>query len=446
MKKFSPTVTILTLICLAAFTSCGDKLVCAPPQAASADGIVINRTNTVDIFLDATLSMQGFITDGSFSYYQQSMPMLERAVIRNGGTVNFHKFGTEIAELPGRSYGDAQRKVFYTDALINKKTLIEKVLDRSNPEHLTIIVTDLFQERADINQLSELIKNKFISAELAVGVLAIKSHFNGMVFDVGSNNYSFSYASGGEASSLRPFYLLALGTHGDIANYFDTLVSGEMAAFPQKEQVIFSKFITPHISSWDGSQLTDSQGINEVNGVLVQPQGGEHQYKEFRIKGNARDTWLAADLRFERLPNVAEFENLKPSIEAFNCGAAPIAAGTETGSEGYVANDALSDALGITAAESGNGLQIRIDVDQSRLGQGQIAAYRIVLKPERYAMPAWVNEWNMTDEQIESWRTAGTLDGSKTYNLTPFLQTLWEMNKQVHDPIVADLFAFFRLD
>jgi hypothetical protein len=447
MKKLPYSITILLILAGAALTSCGGKVVCEPPPALGQTSIIATPNVPTDVFIDATLSMQGFITDGSLSYYQQSMPMLERAVIRNGGQINFFKFGTDIAELPGRSYGDAERRAFYGDGSINKKTLIEKVLDRANPDSLTIIVTDLFQERADINQLSEKIKNKFIAADRAVGVLAVRSQYSGKIFDVGSNNYSFTYSSGAEPDTLRPFYLLALGRHADIANYFNTLVSGEMAAFPDKHQVIFSQFLAEKISSWAGAKLTDTQGLNEVNGVLVQAQKGDLPYKEFKIKSNASVVRVVAELPFRRLDDVVEFDQLKPSAETFTCGSAKNNTGNETGSKGYAADDGLMEAIKMSAEAPPSGqIKIGLDVDQKRLDQKAICGYHIVLKPERYSLPAWINEWNMTGEQIETWHASpASFGGGKTYNLAPFLQTLWETNRQVHDPKVADFYTFFRV-
>ncbi len=143
--------------------SCASKPKCLPPPSlADSDSMPPATANlSTDVFLDATISMQGFISDNSLSYYQQSIPMLERAIIKNGGRAAFYKFGTDIKELSGRSYGDADKKNFYTDSLINKKTLIEKVIERADSNHLTVIITDLFQEKSDINQLSEKIKTKF---------------------------------------------------------------------------------------------------------------------------------------------------------------------------------------------------------------------------------------------------------------------------------------------
>lgn len=447
MNKLPHRALILFFFAFLMAGACGrGKATCEPPPPATQAPITATANITTDIYLDATLSMQGFITDGSLSYYQQTMPMLERAVISRGGQINFFKFGTDIVELPGRSYGDSDRKAFYGDNSINKKTLIEKVLDRANPDNLTVIVSDLFQEKADINQLSEKIKTKFIAADRAVGVLAIRSQYSGKIFDVGSNNYSFVYSTGSEPNSLRPFYLLALGRHGDIANYFNSLVSGEMAAFADKHQLIFSQYLTEKTATWANATITDTQGVNEVNGVLVHSQKGELPYREFKIKSNAETAKVTAALPFKKLRDIVDFDQLKPSAETFTCGYPKSSADPANGSNSYVPNELLMDAVKMSATLADDLINIGMDIDRKRLDPKAICGYHIVLRPGRYAVPGWVNEWNMTGEQIEGWRASpGSFEGGKTYNLTPFLQTLWEINRRVHDPKVADFYTYFRI-
>ncbi|MBK8464914.1 MAG: hypothetical protein IPL32_03705 [Chloracidobacterium sp.] len=440
------TGMILACICFAA--SCGSKATCDPPLLLGPEESISppNPNLQTDVFIDATLSMQGYAVDGSLSFYQQSIPMLERAVIKNGGQISFHKFGTEIIDLPGRSYGDAGQKAFYADGSINKKTLIEKVIDRANPEALTIIVTDLFQERADINQLSEKIKSKFISNNLAVGILGIRSQYNGRIFDVGTNNYSFGYSSTGESKTFRPFYLLALGTHSDIARYFDTLVAVEMSGFPDKQQVIFSKFLTAQPATWAKSKITETKGVNEVNGVLVSSQRGELSYKEFKVKGNLPVGTISAEIPYRPLANTVAFEHLQPSIEAFTCSSSDKKAGNADAVGQTIPNPAIAPALRITGELVNNEkIGLKLEIEAKRLDPKAICGYHVILRPASYLMPAWIDDWNMTGEQVETWhRDAGTFDGSKTYNLAPFLQTLWETNRQVNNPKVADFYCYFR--
>src|SRR3712207_4929508 len=59
---------------------------------------------TVDIYLDVTLSMRGFIVTGISSNYEQMLQFLERAAQRgwDTGRVTFYRFGSRIESVVGR--------------------------------------------------------------------------------------------------------------------------------------------------------------------------------------------------------------------------------------------------------------------------------------------------------------------------------------------------------
>ena len=82
---------------------------------------------------------------------------------------------------------------------------------------LAVIVTDLFQDEGDINRLVAQLKEKYLQKELAVGLLGIRSQFDGTVYDAGINVPPIDHQGD------RPFYLLVLGRHADIAYYFDQI-------------------------------------------------------------------------------------------------------------------------------------------------------------------------------------------------------------------------------
>ena len=98
-------------------STCGSYKTCEPIHRIDTKDLLTLPTDNLetDIFLDATLSMQGFISEGTFSFYQQTIPILERSVIKNNGKAHFYKFGTTIKELPERSYSEFDKKSFYTE-------------------------------------------------------------------------------------------------------------------------------------------------------------------------------------------------------------------------------------------------------------------------------------------------------------------------------------------
>ena len=404
----------------------------------------------VDLFFDATLSMQGFAATDVSSSYQQTVPLLERAVIEGwpGGQVAFFKFGDEIATLPERKYLEAAKAQFYSDTKYNKKTLIEQVIDRADLNHLTVIITDLFQDNADVNQLSERLKTKFIASDRAVGVLGIRSQYQGRVYDVGPDNYSFVYKTGENPQTWRPFYLLALGSHANIAQYFATLDRSGMGTFPEKHALILSRFLTSQRAPFASAKLKTADKISEINSSnLLTKSRAQDQVKAFKIKKGKTDAHFSTEWSYKPLPNGLEYSgNLIPDVTSWK--------GEETGSRelAIVENNQAKAALRVTARllpdnSTFNKLDFQTNLNVSDLPAPGVYRYRVVLRPSAYSLPTWVTDWNMRDSEIKTWHLRPSdFNGAKTYNLENFLGTLRGAVVSTTPPEVSDIYIYIRVD
>lgn len=404
----------------------------------------------VDLFFDATLSMQGFVQTQTNSHYQQTIPLLERGVIEGwkGGEVSFYKFGDEIAPLPGREYLDAAKPKFYSDVKYNKRTFIERVIDRAELEHLTIIVTDLFQDNADVNQLSEKLKQKFIANSLAVGVLAIRSQYEGTVYDVGADNYAFGYKTKERPETGRPFYLLAFGSHANIAHYFATLESAGLKAFFEKHALIFSRFLTAQPGSFTSAKLKTADKISEIStsNFFSQNYTGT-QVKAFKVIKGKTQAQFSTEWVYQPLPNVLEHSSeLISDVTCWrgqNTGARELVL-----SEDQQAKKALSVSAKLLPDNSPfSKLQIRADLQVSQIPSAGIYRYKIVLRPGRYSLPSWVSEWNMGDGEIKAWHLRKSdFNGAKTYNLENFLATLQGAVLSTTTPEAGEISCYIRIE
>jgi len=404
----------------------------------------------VDLFFDATLSMEGFVLTQSSSYYQQTIPLLERGVIEGwkGGQVSFHKFGDDIAPLTGRKYLDAAKREFYSDSKYNKKTFIERVIDRAELDHLTIIVTDLFQDNADVNQLSEKLKQKFIAHGLAIGVLGIRSQYEGTVYDVGADNYTFAYRTKEKPETGRPFYLLAFGSHANIAHYFDTLQSSGINAFPESHVFILSQFLTAQPAPFTSAKLKTADRISEVSpSNLLTPGYTGDQLKAFKITKGKTEAHFSTEWAYQPLPDALEYSsNLQSHVESWK--------GEDTGAKELILseNEPANSALNVVATLTPENppfsqLQIRADLKVSAIPVAGIYLYRVRLRPGRYALPGWVSEWNMRDPEIKAWHLhPRDFNGAKTYNLENFLGTLQGAVLGATPPEVGDIYFYVRVD
>jgi len=447
MRQPKQLVVILIFLFSIFIPSCGwigTKSKCSPPPSYNTAEQYSSPSKRlkVHIYLDGTESMKGFIVAGKSSRYQQILPLLESAVLRGWKDANvvFSKFGTSITELPERSYLKAQSTEFYADPNINKKTFIQEVIKQAHPDNLTIIITDLFQQDADVNQITEGVKAKYINGNLAVGVLGCKSEFKGKIFDVGPKAYTFEYDSYDDAKRFRPFYVLALGKHSDISNYFDyVLKDGSFLSEPQP--LIFSRHFAEKLVSFNGATITEISKMAEVEN-LIPIDVKDNRVKQFSIK-NSSDVngSFSIPLDFKALPYTIPIkpQELKPEISVFKCG-------TEQNPNADQNNEAEAvRGLNIKANLNESKIDLKADVVPTNLPDIGIYGFQIILRPSNYQMPDWVINWNMDGGKVEEWRTSpNDFNGATTYNLKPFLTNLWENTLQIHNPKVAELYCYIK--
>lgn len=440
-------IILLILFVLLSF-GCQRKVCNLPPPNSNVEYPPVSNSLNVDVYLDATLSMKGFIVPEATSYYQQTLPLLESSVERGwpGGQVSFYKFGTKINALSNRQHLDAVHPNFYSDSDYNLKTYIENVIDAANTSNLTIIVTDLFQDKVDVNLLTGKLKDKYVSQRLAVGVVGIKSEFKGSVYDVGQNNYSFDYEShNDDPASFRPFYLIALGKHADIEHYFDVLYKSGLQNFPVKESIILSPFLSARLASFENAKITSANKIVEVGGLI--PIGAKDtRIKQFRIRGLPQTASFAADLQYQPLNHVIESApELVSEVRSWKC---EESAGKNRSHEpeSLIENSEAQRAFNIKSARvTANSVQIEANVVPAALPGDAIYCFEVILRPSGYRMPDWISQWDMDAKQIEEWKkNPKKFQGWTTFNLKYFLDNIWETIVQSHGPKVADLYCYIQ--
>ena len=133
------------------------------------------------------------------------------------GEIRFYKFGAEIFELANRDY----RKFSSPEPYNEKITAVQNVIDKSDTNHLSLIVTDLFESDSDWSNISKKIREKYFANHLAVAIIAIKNSFNGDIFDVGLNAAKFNYNSYDYPDRFRPFYILVMGQESYINKFME---------------------------------------------------------------------------------------------------------------------------------------------------------------------------------------------------------------------------------
>lgn len=449
-----PKILILLSIALTFIPGCESRPVCDPPVTDDLNSYPPpSPTLKVNVFLDGTTSMKGFIVSGLTSRYQRALPLLESTVERgwSGSQITFYRFGTVIQELPERRYLEAQHQKFYEEKEVRERTLIQNVIDFSAEEHsentLTAIVTDLFQTDVDVNLISRKIREKFITKNLSVGIVGIKSQFNGKVYDVGPNNYAFDYKTdNGDPTSFRPFYILVLGKHSDVSNYFDAIFKGGLDLDSQTEALILSPYLSESVATFQHSSVIDTQKIQEI-GSLLPADANASQVRQFRLPNSTTQQALfRINVTYKPLRYVMSVASpeLESEVEAFQCAPSAAANGTHSLKEADGSKPAFTVA---NAALSDTAIDYTAEINPAALQGRGIFCFKNTLRPKTYKMPDWVSAWDMDSGLVEAWKSSPRdFNGATTFNLKALLVNLWAITLQAQRPIVAQLYTYVEKD
>ena len=460
-------------LCLFIFlTGCDtDKQGIPDPPEPLLDLPPVSDKLVARIYFDATLSMQGFVTPGS-THYTRICPDLERVIV-NGWkdeTVNFFRFGEKVEPIDRSTYLQAGYESFYEQAHIFRKTYIEAVIrheeqfdkvrrEASNtpedatetdvndtPEatiegvtptetvevdstenQLVVIVTDLFQDDSDITLLINHLKEKYIQKGREVGLFGLRSQFDGTVYDIGSGEgSSLRYRSTpGNPETFRPFYLLVLGKHADIAHYFNRLIAN---GFSEAKTIIFSRYLVDPLLSFGDAAEIEPNNLNKTNYVSEDPR-----LLQYEIVSNSLPAKISAKgMKYVLLPHAMVFHADMfdpPDITAEH-------KPTPTGNN-EISQDAkrcLEVRPTLSKNETGNELMIDFNLDSESLPGNAVYLYKVTLHPriDSYQAPDWCSDWDMGTER----------NGAKTLNLVKFVRGLTETTAREHHPKIAQFYCY----
>ena len=409
------------------------------------------------IYFDATLSMQGFVVPNS-THYTRICPYLESVIVSGweDEKVIFFRFGEQVERINRDTYLQAGYESFYEQEHISRKTFIQKIIDHetqfdntqdkrkkdvnasetaiedveieahSTENHLVVIVTDLFQDDGDINRLLPELKKKYIKKGYEVGLFGLRSQFDGTVYDIGiGEGSSMRYRSNpGNPETFRPFYLLVLGKHADIAHYFDKLIT---SGFSEAETVIFSRYLVSPLLSFGDAQIEKLENL--VRDTITKKP--DSRLKEYRIRERNEPSKISAKTRYKLLPHVMSFDS---NMFEFSVNVNHNRTDSSRSSE---ISQAARNCLGVTST-FGNGDELIVDfeLDSRVLARKTAYLYKVVLHPrvDTYQGPEWCSGWDMGTGR----------NGAKTLNLVNFVDGLTQITVREHQPKIAQF--YFRVE
>lgn len=381
------------------------------------------------IYFDASVSMKGFVVPNSTKYKSILSPL--ESVITSGwknGRTEFFSFGENVQDIDRDSYLSVGSVDFYVEwrTYIQKIFEYEQQLDvdtssndtNNSPEgnHIVVIVTDLFQDRRDVNLLVRQLKEKYINNGLEVGLLGLRSEFDGTVYNLGTSPILYSSKTD-DPETFRPFYLLVIGRHADIARYFDSLIA---KGFVDAQTIIFSQHLVNPLLSFENATIDKLENLNRVS-ITKKPNP---RAKEYRIHDRNKPSQISAKLKFQLLPHVLQFDS-----ETFNDLMTVKYPPNGIPDVSQQAKNCLTVTSTLLKNQDSNELSVEFTLDSQSLPRRRIYLYEVTLHPkfDTYQPPTWCSEWDMGDE----------INGAKTLNLVNFVSGLEQVTTLLHNLEIA---------
>ena len=243
MKNCRAVVIAVVLFMTVALSGCGgsDEPTLTMPPGSPVPPKSKPAQMTVDVYWDATVSMQGFTTLAAGNVYR-TLPDMLNELGGSLGEARFFRFGEQVTLLEGRDYLRFRDQDCYTE----KITSFGNVLDSADPNHLSVVITDLFESNADWSNVTQKLREKYFSQHLAVAIIGIKNSFYGEIFDVGLNAANFSYNSGDDPARFRPFYLFLMGSEPQVRTFIERWK--EKMPSENIKYVVFSEYFATYVA------------------------------------------------------------------------------------------------------------------------------------------------------------------------------------------------------
>lgn len=398
MKKFFLIICAAILIC-----GCGNKIQTVPPLPGTLPDILTAEKIDTDIYFDATVSMKGFTSLATSNVYL-TLPDLLGDLCGSQGEVKFFSFGEQIHLLDGRSYRQFTTPEVYKEPI----TAVANVVARADTNHLSIIVTDLFESESDWSNVTQKLREKFFANHLAVAVIGIRNPFNGEIFDVGLNAAKFNYNSFDDPNRYRPFYLLVMGRDEVVKNFLRKF--NERQTLPNDTgYLVLTENLTETPSDFSNFELGEVENFYSDDTLGLDNRVKEFGLDNFNEAASFIFTWQYNPPLGACPLDLSEVDT---SVEIFS-----------VEGEEWTPLEKNDVRISLLKDERQSGIflvKVSLTPEKS-LAEGKLNFVRIKVMPKDfgYKLPAWVELWSVNVDGATK-----IFDGSKTLNLTRILGSL----------------------
>ena len=138
----------------------------------------------------------------------------------------------------------------------------------------------------------------------------MKSQYDGTVYDVGINASAFSYQSGSNSIRFRPFYLLFIGKHTDVAHYFDQLKANGLPS--PNNLLLLSRHIVSPMPQFADASIDSISALVEVSDLIL-PDSPDRRVRQFRARSDPSS--FVTTLRYDRLVYTMPFDSSAINVD-----------------------------------------------------------------------------------------------------------------------------------
>ena len=427
-NKFCRKIILLGVFILPLLISaCGKKdavNISAPVEIATVETVAEGQI-PVDVYMDATVSMQGYTTISNGNLYR-TLPDFLTDIGDSMGEVAFYKFGADVTKLSGREHRAYSSPAPYTEII----TAVHNVVDTANEEHLSVIVTDLFESDSDWSNVTKKLKDKYFAKHLAVAVIGIKNPFNGDIFDVGLNALKYNYNSGDDPARYRPFYLLVMGKEQKVREFME-LFKTRVSLPNEMEFLLLSEHLTDGAFDFTKMEFADEgKNLYENSSLGLK----DPTMREFGASDKKKEAKFSVPFKYQPIFGAPPVDMKAVNIEAR--GFALLGEGE------WEKIDISEDSKVSLESVRDNDYKVHLDFKpRDVLAKGKVNMINVRIYPnaKTYALPSWVNAWSMADVDIDQ----SNFDGAKTAHLNHVLESLKSSALSAATPILFNINLVF---
>lgn len=319
----------------------------------------------------------------------------------------------------------------------------------SDPEQLTLIVTDLHELRADDGALLSALNEKVLKAGKAIGVAAVMSEFSGYVPGLGENKTSFVWGSPPTGTldyvldygdyrvgvsvdpeqrklSPRPFYVLVAGEQSAVTQYlaaFKDRLTQELSSnqtFRMDTAVFGSGYVPAGYTLPGHMRYLAGQGVTAVPEPSA-PAG----VARIELKASQQARFLEWEVAYQVHP--ADPRGLNLAAEDFTFITQAV---TESGASTVLPN--LSWSV-VSAAGDTVMLKLRLDLPQGILPKGdyQLHILGSLTAPSKLPGSDWLSTYGQDIDGAQLFdmeQNTLAFDGGRTLFLSRLIDTLGKAN------------------